>query len=264
MGTLAECVNCHEEVLGNYCQNCGQKLNVAKLTWRSLLNDLQQRMFGFDSRVWNTVKDMTIRPERVVNAFRSGVRVAYVGPVSYYFLLLTVFVLLLSFLNIDMVEYTAVTTDSLSSSDPQQSASQSAFQKTAFSNFRLISFVMIPWFIVATYLLFYKSKLNIIEMSVFTFYTQAQPMLLSILGLFLFKFFDVKFMSVLVALISFVFYAYASARFFKHNHPVWAFTKGLFTSVIGMIFFAFFAGLVGFIAALIDPEGMKELLNIQQ
>lgn len=261
MATESQCVNCNNALLGNFCHHCGQKVDVPKLTFKSLLVDLQQRLFGFDGRVLNTIRDMTIRPEKVVQSFLSGVRVYYVGPVGYYFLLLTVFVLLTSALNVEMKEYTAATNDLFGVGKSDNAKAQEALQETMFGNFRVLSFVMIPGFIFATFILFYKSKLNIIQTAVFTFYTQAHPMLLSIIGLFLFKFTHSPVVITYVAPVSFIYYAYSAVRFFKHNSPVWSFIKGLLVTVLGVIFFAFLVLFAMAIYGFIDPEGMKALIG---
>ncbi|MEL7002907.1 MAG: DUF3667 domain-containing protein [Bacteroidota bacterium] len=260
---MARCINCNTEVEGAYCHNCGQKQEISKLTLRSLAEDIQQRLFGLDSRVMRTVRDLTIVPEKVVAGFLNGIRVNYVGPASYYFLLLTLFVLTISLLDIDMAAYTAATTSIFGTPDPEQVQTQMAFQQVAFSNFRVMSFIMIPWYILANYLLFRKSKLNFVESAVFTFYVQAQPMLLSIIGLFLFKYFGLVMAISYVAPLSILYYAYCAVRFYKHNHPVWAFIKGLLVTVLGLFFFVLVALIVMFVALIINPEGVKALLGIQ-
>lgn len=268
MEVATQCVNCKEEVYGDFCHHCGQKLQVNKLTWRSLFYDLQQRVLGFDGRFLRTVRDMTIRPEKVINDFKKGVRVVYIGPVGYYFLLLTLFVLSLSILDIDMAEYSASAQSIFGMDASQQTAeeqaAQESFQKMAFGNMRLMSFIMMPWYILAIYIFFYKSKLNLLESSIFTFYTQGQPMILSVLGLYLYKYFDIAAMNFYVLPISFLYYGYVSVRFFKHNHPVWAFIKGMISWILGIIFFAIFMLVVLFAVILINPEFAKEILNIPQ
>lgn len=256
----AICVNCKAQVNGNFCGHCGQKYAITKLSWTSLFHDLQQRVLGFDGKVLRTIKDMTIRPESVVTSFKEGVRVSYVGPVGYYFLLLTIFVLLISFLNIDMASYGADFSNIFGTPTAEQQAAQQSFQKTAFGNMRVLSFIMIPGVILCTHLLFYKSKLNLIESAVFTFYTQAHPLILSIVGLFFFKFWGTH-TALPIMLISSIFYGYVAVRFFKHNHPVWAFIKGVLAPFLGLVIFMILIAIITVIVLSMNPEAMKEIMN---
>ena len=262
MSEPKSCVNCHKEVIGLYCHHCGQKQMVKKITWSSMFDDLQQRLFGFDSRFLRTVKDMTLRPEKVVSSFIGGVRISYVAPVGYYFLLLTVFIILIGLLDVEMVDYANNMSNIFGDqSETQQQVQQGMMQKI-FGNFRLIAFLLIPWNVLAVKILYYKSRLNILETSIPVIYAQAHSMLFSIVAVFLFKYTGMDSAITYAALLSYTFFAYVFARFFKHNHPVWAFIKGYLSTLLGIIFFIIFIQIVFIAFLLIDPEGFKQLMGV--
>ncbi|MEP2772611.1 MAG: DUF3667 domain-containing protein [Fulvivirga sp.] len=254
-----KCRNCGNEVIGNYCHNCGQKRDVHKLGWRSLFEELQKRWFGFDNNFARTVKDLTIAPKKVIGAIIDGIRVRYIGPIGYYFLLVTLFVLTISFLGIDMSEFTKDITTAFSSAETtEQQQLQMEINQKIFSNFRLFSFLLIPFFITATWLIFKNKKYNFLESSVVTFYGQGHPMILSIIALFGYKFFDWVHIQLYVTPISYIYFAFVCANFYKGN-KIWNFIKGLLVFVFGLLLFMLVVMIGAFLLAIINPELFKGL-----
>jgi len=254
-----KCRNCGNEVIGSYCHNCGQKRDVHKLGWRSLFEELQKRWFGFDNNFARTVKDLTIAPKKVIGAIIDGIRVRYIGPIGYYFLLVTLFVLTISFLGIDMSEFTKDITTAFSSAETtEQQQLQMEINQKIFSNFRLFSFLLIPFFITATWLIFKNKKYNFLESSVVTFYGQGHPMILSIIALFGYKFFDWVHIQLYITPISYLYFAFVCANFYKGN-KIWTFIKGLLVLVLGLFLFMIVVMIGTILVALISPGFLKGL-----
>ncbi len=256
--SVTSCPNCNQEIIGAFCHHCGQKKNVYRLTWRSLFDDLQKRLFGFDNNFFRTIKDLTIRPEKVIQANIDGNRVRYIGPVGFYFLMVTIFVLLLSILNIDMIQYTQDINSAFSSgSNAEQTALQVSFQRTVFENFRAVGFLMAPFFIIGVWIVFKNKKYNFLENSVLVFYAQGQPMLLSFLGLFVYKFADITHAVAFVSPITILYFGWVCARFYKGN-GIWNFVKGLLAYTLGMLIFMLIVIVITATIAALFPEIFKQ------
>lgn len=248
------CHNCAGEVSGKYCHQCGQKTGVPRITWRYLLDELQARLFGFDNRFLRTVRDLTIRPERVVQSVIDGIRVQYFGPLSYYFLLITIYVLLVSMLDIDMAAYTRTITEGLQSSEnAAQQGTQEALYNSIFSNFRFFSFVMVPFFILGTHLFFINKKYNFLETAVLVFYAMGHPIILNILFLIPLKFGYKTSFTIILTLITYAYFAWVCARFYSGNR-LWNFSKGLLAVIASMILLMLISGMLMIIYAFINPE----------
>lgn len=99
------CINCQQEVSDNYCSHCGQRTHVKRISLREGWNDFWARVYGFDGMFPNTLRDLTLRPGVAARIFISGNRVKYYGPVGYFFLMITVFLLLLDLLNIELADF---------------------------------------------------------------------------------------------------------------------------------------------------------------
>lgn len=254
-----KCRNCGYEVIGEYCHHCGQKRDVHKLAWRSLFEELQKRWFGFDNNFARTVKDLTIAPRKVISATIEGIRVRYIGPIGYYFLMVTLFVLAISFLDVDMTEMSKEIASAMSTAEtPEQEALQMEINRKIYGNFRLFSFLLMPFFILATWIVFKNKKYNLLETSVVNFYGQGHPMILSILGLVGYKYFNLVDAQLYVAPISYLYFAFVCANFYKGN-ALWNFVKGLLSLILGFILFMLAVMIVAFLVGVINPDLFKGL-----
>jgi hypothetical protein len=99
------CINCSSEVTSIFCPTCGQRQTVKRLSVKEGWNDFWARVYGFDGMFPRTLRDLTIRPGEVSRKYIKGNRVAYYGPVGYFFLMVTLMYIVASVLNIDLVEF---------------------------------------------------------------------------------------------------------------------------------------------------------------
>ncbi|MFN7398094.1 MAG: DUF3667 domain-containing protein [Sandaracinobacter sp.] len=103
-GHGAACLNCGATVTGAYCSNCGQKAHVH----RSVLHAVEEFLHGithFDSKLWNTLPLLFVRPGKLTHEYVHGKRARYVAPVAMF--LLTVFSMFLLFGFVHLPELTA-------------------------------------------------------------------------------------------------------------------------------------------------------------
>lgn len=79
------CVNCdyplNEE--DKFCTSCGNKIICDRLTNKSLINEFSSKYLSLDSKLWVTIKDMTIRPEKVIKSYINNNRTKYLPPVNF-------------------------------------------------------------------------------------------------------------------------------------------------------------------------------------
>ena len=96
---LPYCLNCQEALpnLDNFCPNCGQKNHATKLTIRSFLAELVQSIFGFDTRIWITLKMASFKVGYLAQEFNQGKRRKYVSPIQFYLFCSLIYFLLVSF-----------------------------------------------------------------------------------------------------------------------------------------------------------------------
>jgi len=81
---MATCLNCGSTVTKNYCSNCGQKKEVQRLTWQSLILEVFHFFSHIEKGFFFTSYKLLIRPDLVIGEYLEGKRKKYFKPVSLY------------------------------------------------------------------------------------------------------------------------------------------------------------------------------------
>ena len=100
-----------------------------------------------DTNFLRTLRDLTISPGKVGKTFVEGNRVKYIGPVGYFFLISTFFILEFSFLGVDIKEFMSATSESFAASpklEGEEAKLQSTLMEFVSNNFKIIGFLIIP------------------------------------------------------------------------------------------------------------------------
>jgi len=256
------CINCGTEVTGSFCGSCGQRSNVKRITFKEGWFDFWSRIYGFDGMFPRTLRDLTLRPGTVAQKFIDGNRVLYYGPVGYYFLMITLFLLLLSFLNLDFVDFMRGMQEAMALES--KSALQTKFQRFYADNLKMFGFLIIPFQVFAVQKIFFrKSGKTFLELTILPFYTLGHLYWLIILSAIYYKISGSLMHILLQPIVSIVYYGYAFATFMTYQSPIKAFLKGVFSYITGLILFTI-ALMLGFIAyviylAVVDPNTLQML-----
>ncbi len=91
------CENCHKELNGPFCANCGQSSDsTLKYFWVVIMHLLDD-IFSFDSRASRTLWPLITRPAFLTNEYFAGRRVHYVPPLRLYLFISIVFFITLKY-----------------------------------------------------------------------------------------------------------------------------------------------------------------------
>ncbi|MBX2917222.1 MAG: DUF3667 domain-containing protein [Cyclobacteriaceae bacterium] len=258
------CVNCGADVTGAYCSNCGQRATVKRLTFREGWNDFWARIYGFDGMFPRTLRDLTIRPGKASLKFIERNRVAYYGPVGYFFLTITLMYLVASLLGIDMVDFMKNSAKVSMSEPPKPGTGQAKFMeelmKIVSDNMKLVSFVIVPiQAFYSRYLFFRKSNLNFVEHTVLPFYTLGHVYWLSIMSLLSYSVLGEFIPASVQLVVSFGYFGFAYADMFTYQNKVKAFLKGLGIYIVAQLTFTIIGIIIGIIVVLLNPEVFEML-----
>jgi hypothetical protein len=91
------CENCHQELAGPFCANCGQSSDSTLKYFWTVIMHLLDDIFSFDSRASRTLWPLIIRPAFLTNEYFAGRRVHYVPPLRLYLFISIVFFITLKF-----------------------------------------------------------------------------------------------------------------------------------------------------------------------
>lgn len=81
--TSPDCKNCGTPLTGNFCQNCGQKADVHKITIKYLLHEFFHALTHADKGFLFLMKEMAVRPGHVALEYLEGKRKKYFNPLSF-------------------------------------------------------------------------------------------------------------------------------------------------------------------------------------
>lgn len=95
------CENCHANVQGMYCSQCGQSVESTLRYFWSVILHLLEDILSFDSRANRTLFPLLFRPAFLTNEYIAGRRVHYVPPLRLYLFISIIFFLSLNFFAID-------------------------------------------------------------------------------------------------------------------------------------------------------------------
>lgn len=79
-----KCLNCGNSISMNFCPCCGQKKDVVKLTWHSLVLEIFHFFSHIEKGFLNTSYQIIIHPGKVVNEYLEGKRKKYFKPIGLY------------------------------------------------------------------------------------------------------------------------------------------------------------------------------------
>lgn len=78
------CLNCNAEVLGRYCHVCGQENVEIKESFWHLTTHLVYDIMHFDSKFFDTLKYLLLRPGFLTKEYLRGRRASYLHPIRMY------------------------------------------------------------------------------------------------------------------------------------------------------------------------------------
>ena len=89
-----DCLNCGTLVQGRYCHKCGQENTVPKETFWHMVTHFFYDITHFDSKFFETMKDLVFKPGFLSREYMKGKRASYLHPVKMYVFTSAVFFLL--------------------------------------------------------------------------------------------------------------------------------------------------------------------------
>ncbi len=153
---INKCKSCGITGAGDYCENCGERLLIKRLTFKGLIHEVFHYFTHFDKGFPYTLKKLITAPGHMQREYVEGVRGKYQKPFSMFFICGTVAALCLYWINMSIVKY-------LDAGDSQEA--EFFHQYWVF-----LQVVMLPVYTLITYLFFRESRLNYAEIMVFQLY----------------------------------------------------------------------------------------------
>lgn len=91
------CLNCGAQLRGQYCGICGQRARSRLISLWELISDAFGDLFEIDSRLWQTLILLILRPGQLTRDYLQGRRARYMPPFRSYLVLSLIFFLVAFF-----------------------------------------------------------------------------------------------------------------------------------------------------------------------
>lgn len=260
METTHACINCGSPVDARYCSQCGQVNPPKHLNLLTLYTDFQSRIYGFDGMFPRTLRDLTVRPGTVALQYIQGNRVKYVAPVGYFFLALTMYLVIMELLSIDLYELSKSNNPLDTATSENQEKFQRYFSDLMSRYMRIFSFLLIPITAAFALLFFRKQKLNILEHSILVFYISGHLLWFSLIALFIYKLTGFN-LNIYQLILQAGFYAFGCIGLYTAYRSHWAvFFRAVCVCVLSFLGYILFTGVIGAIYLMSNPD-MVELFK---
>lgn len=98
------CKNCQNDLIDEYCNKCGQRASVHKITFKETLEDFLNAVFSVDAPLWSTLKLLFVNPGKLFREYLGGRRKSYYKPVAFFILTTILYLLIRSLISYDPME----------------------------------------------------------------------------------------------------------------------------------------------------------------
>jgi len=176
-GRIAHCMDCGTQLRGRqYCGQCGQRNVHRRLVWQAITNDLKTQLLEWDLPWFYTIKELTLRPGKVIREYIDGHRAKYVNPMKYVVYVIAIGSVIVALLPDNLLMHTL---------DYMADEPQNPLAKGLVSNPAIILMLASPLAVLFLRVAFWNSPLNRTEMYCFVFYVIGHAALIVYLILIL-------------------------------------------------------------------------------
>ncbi|WP_435803230.1 DUF3667 domain-containing protein [Polaribacter sp.] len=79
------CKNCQKplEKDAHFCNHCGAKIVINRITFKQLISEVFINVFGFDKKFFRTFKEMITQLQVVISDYLNGVRKRYMNSFAF-------------------------------------------------------------------------------------------------------------------------------------------------------------------------------------
>lgn len=92
--SYSSCLNCGQDLRGDYCEKCGQKRIRPYRSFPYLVKELLGSYFNFDSSLYRTLLKLVVYPGELTIRYSEGQRTKYIHPIRLYVFTSLVFFIL--------------------------------------------------------------------------------------------------------------------------------------------------------------------------
>ncbi len=240
------CRNCHQQISGHYCSNCGQSANTPDIGPKVVITLLRKAFISFNSGYFYTIKNLLQRPGDTLRGYVEGKRIKHTNPFSFVLLTAGFYTYLFNHFKIVTFTSSAGTLDA------------HMLNTWYSSHVASIQLFLIPVFATASRIVFGKKLYSIYDFIVINTYLAGQRIVLNILMFpLLYLFNGTVHMSIITnstAMIGLVFFIWTYTHLFAELSGIRSVLQSLLTYVILILFLSIA------LTAVYSNQGLMKLI----
>ncbi|HAA16396.1 MAG TPA: hypothetical protein DCE41_33705 [Cytophagales bacterium] len=171
-----KCLNCQYEHEEKFCPNCGQKADIPKITFESVILSGITTLTSMDQGFFFNFRELFLRPKALVKDYLNGRRKSILNPVSYLILCTTVYLIIVRLVDAGpppVMEYYEENREKM----PGLTEGSYSTGKFIGENLKYFWILSIFWLSFSTKLIF--KKLNLAEHMALNAFTLGQATLIT-------------------------------------------------------------------------------------
>jgi hypothetical protein len=218
------CQNCGSEGTLVYCAQCGQPLEIKRITLHHMMHEVAHTFWHLEKGFLFTLKELAIHPGTMQRKYLSGVRLRYQKPFPLFAISVTICALALYLIYLHA---------------PRQS--DQYFYKHYYF---MVQAAMLPFYAFITYLLFKSRELYYAEALVMTVYMVGFMSVFIVPINLLSYFLDNRIISLLEVIFLVTYNIWTNLNFFKGKAVWWVIVKSVISIVVSYKLFQVTSNLV--------------------
>lgn len=171
------CKNCHSNLIGNYCHQCGQTASVGRITFKETFHQFLSSAFSIQGPFFSTIKLLALNPGKVFRDFIAGKRKSYYKPIPLFLLLTAIYLILRVLIDYDPLANQLGNNPPESLSDPQNKSREAA--RFMVNNINYIMFFL-AFSIGLMLKIFFRRRYYLAEYTSIGFYITSMYVLIGI------------------------------------------------------------------------------------
>lgn len=226
------CKNCGHIVEGEYCNHCGQKTNVGRITFSSLLNELTESIFQIDRGFFYTLMQLFESPGKSIKEYLNGKRRRHFKPIAYLITFSTIFFIISKMIGQNTWMDDLITGFAKGGSNKEEIPE---VLNWIAKNYAYATLMLIPVFSFASFISFWGTGKNYIEHLVINSYVTGQQAILYSIFTILKKFIGGEIFDLLPVVIAVSYAIIVFWQIFEKGNRMKILLRSLLTYVLYLI-----------------------------
>lgn len=227
------CKNCEKELHGHFCDTCGQRSSIHKVTFRETIQDLIETIFSIDAPFFITLKTLFVNPGRLFKEYLAGKRKKYYRPVTFFILMTFIYLVIREIINYDPFGDT-----NLNVVDETTSQLLTKARNYMLLNIDKLLFVFVLTLGTTLKIFFYK-KYSFAEFLAISFFLTGVYTLLTTLNMFYIQYIDSTLQAIHIVVMLFYF-VYAMLSLFPKRR-IAVIIRSILAFILAFISYGFVA-----------------------